>query len=120
MIILEFKDIEIDFCCQCKGIWLDEGELELLLQADSSAGKSAAGLLADLKKVDGTDGRRKCPVCRKKMEPVELSVEPPVEIDKCLHNHGLWFDKGELEQVMTSAGASGRLSEFLNSIFKNK
>ncbi|MFZ2656857.1 MAG: zf-TFIIB domain-containing protein [Victivallales bacterium] len=118
MLILEFNKIEIDFCSLCSGVWLDEGELELLLQPDSA--NAVAVLMADLKKSDRPDGKRKCPVCRKTMNPVELSIEPVVEIDKCRYNHGLWFDKGELDQIMSSTGASGKLSSFLNSVFKKK
>ena len=31
MITLELEDVEIDYCTECGGIWLDAGELELLL-----------------------------------------------------------------------------------------
>ncbi len=120
MIILEFNMIEIDFCTLCGGVWLDEGELELLLSPENGNCAAVSGIISDLKKCTVTGGARKCPVCRKKMVPVELSTKPPVEIDKCPRNHGLWFDKGELEQVMASSGANGRISDFLKSVFRNK
>ena len=31
MITLELADVEIDYCTDCGGIWLDAGELEMLL-----------------------------------------------------------------------------------------
>ncbi len=31
MITLELQEVEIDYCIDCGGIWLDAGELELLL-----------------------------------------------------------------------------------------
>ena len=31
MVTLELNDVEIDYCMQCEGIWLDAGELEILL-----------------------------------------------------------------------------------------
>ena len=120
MLILEFTRIEIDFCGLCGGVWLDEGELELLVSPDNSNYASVSGIISDLKKSTAADGSRKCPVGRKKMVPVELSIKPAVEIDKCPLNHGLWFDKGELEQVMTSSGADGKLADFLKSVFRNK
>lgn len=120
MLILEFNRIEIDFCSLCGGIWLDEGELELLISPEKSNCSSVSGIISDIKKSAVATGTRKCPVCRKKMVPVEFSTNPPVEIDKCPLNQGLWFDKGELEQIMTSSGASGKLSDFLKSIFRNK
>jgi Zn-finger nucleic acid-binding protein len=120
MLILEFNKIEIDFCTLCGGVWLDEGELELLISPENGNPSSSSGIISDLKKSTVAGAARKCPVCRKKMLPVELSIKPPVEIDKCPLNHGLWFDKGELEQIMTSSGASGKVSDFLRSVFRNK
>ena len=35
MITCELYEVEIDYCLQCSGIWLDAGELEMLL-GDSS------------------------------------------------------------------------------------
>lgn len=120
MLILEYDKIEIDYCAVCSGIWLDEGELELLLSTDNGRNSPVSGIISDLKKAKASEGARRCPVCRKKMVPVELSIKPPVEIDKCPLNQGLWFDKGELEQIMTSAGADGKLAGFLKSVFRNK
>ena len=120
MLILEFNRIEIDFCTLCGGVWLDEGELELLISPENSNNASLSGIISDIKKSTSVKGTRKCPVCKKKMAPVELSTNPPVQIDKCPLNQGLWFDKGELEQIMTSSGASGKLSDFLKSVFRNK
>ena len=118
MLILEFNKIEIDFCSLCGGVWLDEGELELLISPDNSNYAAVSGIISDLKKNVSAGGSRKCPVCRKKMVPVELSTKPPVEIDKCPRSHGLWFDKGELEQIMASSGANGKLADFLKSVFR--
>ncbi len=120
MLIFEFSRIEIDSCCLCGGVWLDEGELELLISPDKADTSQVSGIISDLKKSTAANGSRKCPVCRKKMVPVELSMKPAVEVDRCPHNHGLWFDKGELEQIMTSSGADGKLADFLKSVFRNK
>lgn len=32
MIVLELNEVEIDYCSSCRGIWLDAGELALLLE----------------------------------------------------------------------------------------
>ena len=29
MVIVEYDDIELDYCTACKGVWFDAGELEL-------------------------------------------------------------------------------------------
>jgi Zn-finger nucleic acid-binding protein len=33
MMVLELEKVEIDYCVLCRGIWLDEGELEMLLES---------------------------------------------------------------------------------------
>jgi len=31
MIVVEYHEVELDYCHSCKGVWLDSGELELLM-----------------------------------------------------------------------------------------
>ncbi|MHC4346893.1 MAG: TFIIB-type zinc ribbon-containing protein, partial [Planctomycetota bacterium] len=65
MITLELADVEIDYCTDCGGIWLDAGELEMLLDNPQQAKQ-----LLDSFKVDAKcpEKPRKCPICRKKMQ----------------------------------------------------
>ena len=39
MIVLEVDKVEVDYCLKCRGIWLDEGELEILLDSVEKAGQ---------------------------------------------------------------------------------
>lgn len=98
MITLELADVEIDHCVHCGGIWLDAGELELLMDAPRKARE-----LLDSFRPDATAAEqpRKCPICDKKMAKVVVgSSDPPLRIDRCRRNHGLWFDRGELEDIL--------------------
>ena len=55
----------------------------------------------------------KCPKCGMDMEEIEFRN---VKIDKCFSCGGLYFDDGELEQVITVEGRDtflGRISSFL-------
>ena len=98
MIILELRGVEIDYCPECGGIWLDEGELELLLEDRDEKGNVLQSL-AVARHI--TEESRKCPVCTKVMEKVVCgSGEKKVLIDRCPKYHGLWFDKGELDDVL--------------------
>jgi len=52
---------------------------------------------------------------------MRLTVYPgtAVELDACPEGHGIWFDGGELEEVLRSGGALGSaelLREFLGGI----
>ena len=101
MIALELADVEIDHCTACGGIWLDAGELELLLGDSESAEQ-----LLDSFKIDPkcTEKKRKCPICLKKMQKIIVGLSTPVLlIDKCARGDGLWFDKGELQNILERA-----------------
>jgi Zn-finger nucleic acid-binding protein len=101
MIVLELPEVEVDYCTACSGIWLDAGELELLLDNSEQARR-----LLDSFKVDSkcAEKRRKCPICLKKMHKVVVGTSPPaLLIDKCPKGHGLWFDKGELQDIVDRA-----------------
>jgi len=101
MITLELADIEIDHCTECGGIWLDAGELELLLGEPEKAKQ-----LLDSLKVNNTcpENPRKCPICDKKMRKIIVgSSKPTLLIDKCRRGDGLWFDKGELQDILDRA-----------------
>lgn len=100
MLVLELNQVELDYCEECGGIWLDAGELEQLLGGCDSV----RNLLDSVKASETGERREKCPICGKKMDKVEYGSGKPVILDKCVRNHGLWFDKGELLTVMQSGG----------------
>jgi Zn-finger nucleic acid-binding protein len=101
MITLELSDVEIDHCLDCGGIWLDSGELEMLL--DDPA-KSNQLLESFIEESDHSEIVRKCPICLKPMAKISASGEKPaILLDKCKKGHGLWFDSGELEAICTRA-----------------
>jgi hypothetical protein len=99
MITLELENVEIDYCTDCGGIWLDAGELELLLGEPEKAGN-----LINSFKVNSqcSEGIRKCPICDKKMQKIIVGDSTPVLlIDKCRKGDGLWFDSGELNEIFS-------------------
>jgi Zn-finger nucleic acid-binding protein len=117
MIILEHEQVEIDYCPSCRGVWLDTGEVELLLDEPTQA----KHLLASLAKNPNPSGKpRRCPICRKKMTEVRLgTAEPPLLIDECTKHHGLWFDKDELEEALALAASDKvqKVQKWLADIF---
>jgi Zn-finger nucleic acid-binding protein len=116
MIVLELNEVEIDYCISCKGIWLDSGELELLLENNSNLEKSY--LLTPAKKF--TEKKKKCPICYKKMDKIEVERSKKILIDKCKKGHGLWFDENELHDVILEASSKeNKILVLLNEIFKH-
>ena len=118
MVVLEVERIEIDHCLSCKGVWLDGGELELMLETAANKNELIATLDAA---VQGKEKKIRCPTCRKKMEKTSFGVENKIILDKCPRNDGIWFDAGELNRAMRMAEFEGRpVYEILNEIFGNR
>ena len=119
MIALELKEVEIDYCVSCEGIWLDAGELELLLE-DSAA---RDGFLSSFK-VDerSREKPRQCPICDKRMKKALYSGGRKILIDTCRAGHGIWLDKGELREIIEEAsyGAGGVVLDLLTALLAAK
>ena len=116
MLVLELAGIEIDYCPMTKGIWLDAGELEELFHDREASDK----LIASFKVDEGSREKKvRCPICNKKMEKVLVRDE--VVIDRCVRGHGLWFDEGELIQVleMEAGESEGKVIAILKDMFKD-
>ncbi len=116
MIILELNKVEIDYCPSCKGIWLDSGELELLLE-----NKSDDETIYNFKPAKFLSEKEyRCPICKKKMDKVEFE-ETGIIIDKCKNDHGLWFDKGELNSLLNveSLDQDNKVLVLLKNMFGN-
>ncbi len=119
MIVLELEQIEIDYCTHCGGIWLDSGELELMIDNNEERKYINSIFKQDLKSEEKS---YKCPRCSKKMSKVSVGNNGEVLIDKCPKNHGLWFDKGELEKVLLLGlkGKENKIISLLKQMFENK
>ena len=116
MIVLEWERVEIDHCPACKGIWLDKGELELLLEKSDDKNR----ILSSLAMCEKQNSKsRKCPICLKKMEQVGCGPNSNLTVDWCPKQDGIWFDAGELSALLKSEFFSGqtKISEWLEDIF---
>ena len=129
MIVLESDRIEIDHCISCKGVWLDSGELELLLDDPSESDQNNTpserrnDLFSSFKvNRESKEPARKCPICSKKMEKVLCGREDEVTIDRCREGDGIWFDLGELERIVKlgSFGGSTKVLDWLKDIFRSR
>ena len=120
MITLELEDVEIDYCTDCDGIWLDAGELELLLGQPDKAKQLINSFTINSQ---STEEIRKCPICDKKMQKIIVgSSKPILLIDKCRRGDGLWFDKGELHDILERAALDkdNKIQKLLTNMFEHK
>jgi len=119
MIVLELNEVEIDHCVSCGGIWLDAGELELLLEDSAEKDNLLSSFEIDK---NSKEKSRKCPICLKKMEKVLCRTDKKVRIDKCRRNDGIWFDEGELKEIIKMGGfdKNNRVLNLLKDMFGKK
>ena len=118
LVVLELEQIEVDYCTSCSGVWLDAGELELLLETDEDRSR-----LVNLFKEAGEikEKSHDCPICRKEMKKFEIGEKGKVVVDKCRKNHGIWFDKVELQKVVEfgSVNKENKIINLLKDMFEN-
>ncbi len=125
MIVVEHEHIELDYCPDCAGVWFDAGELELLLETMQPEGSilSLDSILTS-PEARAAEKKRKCPICGKGMKKATMGHEPEVLIDACNRGDGLWFDAGEVGQLITQIPSSeevdsqGRILSFLGEVFQ--
>ena len=127
MIVVEHEHIELDYCVECAGVWFDAGELELLLE-DMQLEQSILSLdnILTSPEAKSKEKKRKCPICGKKMKKATVGHDPEVLIDACSQGDGLWFDSGEVGQLITqlpevtseAADSQGRAITFLGEVFQ--
>ncbi len=127
MIVVEYHNIELDYCTGCKGVWFDSGELELLL---GSYGLGEVKMFLDNSldspEATSSEKKRKCPICGHKMGKTTIGERPKILVDMCRRGHGLWFDGGEVTQLirhltgehLPKRDSREQVISFLEEVFK--
>lgn len=116
LIILELDQIEVDYCTNCFGVWLDEGELALVLESSNEKNKFLNSFAVDS---NSKEKSVNCPICSTKMEKILCGEPNKITLDECKNKHGLWFNKGELECVveMGSLDKQDKIVKLLKEMF---
>jgi len=126
MLAVEYHSIELDYCNSCKGVWFDSGELELLLKSQGlEETKTFLDGIINSQEAASPEKKRNCPVCGHKMKKTAIGGQPEILIDICRDKHGLWFDGGEVTQLIRRlAGerppkhdSQGQVISFLEEVF---
>jgi Zn-finger nucleic acid-binding protein len=122
LFILHFRDLDVDFCHQCRGLWLEAGELEAIMKR---TGAQTTDPLLKFQNQPGTERKGRphlCPRCDTALHEIQVEHpgSPTLTLDKCPRGHGLWFDDHELQQLLAmfppDSGA-GKTIEQLNELF---
>jgi len=126
-IIVEYHDIELDYCTNCCGVWFDAGELELLLESAGLGGtKAFLDSVLSAGAAGAAEKKRRCPICNLKMKKNFVDRPSQTLVDICPDRHGIWFDGGEFERLLGSLAeerpgtnaAFEKLLDFFKETFK--
>jgi Zn-finger nucleic acid-binding protein len=91
-------------CAECGGLWLDTHTFQEICTHEE-AQEAVLGSQTAYKTGSCSPGRKRrayipCPECKKLMNPKNFSSISGVVLDWC-RNHGSWFDRGELQKIIT-------------------
>jgi len=87
--------IEVDHCPRCRGLWLDRGELEKLL--DLAGARSPEPRIA---------------------APAPPHVPPPLASDRRAHPDDRWDDRGRDDRPPRRRKRKGAFAELLEEVFE--
>ena len=110
-----------DKCENCQGIWLDAGELDMLVYEERKTRKelgARASLESKQEKLRLVTSSLMCPKCQQtSLHTVHLDG---VELDQCSACKGLFFDWGELSRILANkkSGTGHSVKSWLRSLFK--
>ncbi len=91
--------VEVDVCPSCAGLWLDRHELKALARMRSLPGWLLEPVIAVSDRPQIPEGERRCPRCDALLQ---VADNKGVHIDLCRSCEGVYFDRGELNQVLKS------------------
>jgi Zn-finger nucleic acid-binding protein len=127
MIDVEYSQIELDYCTKCQGVWFDAEELELLFDTMGLEDHSLS--LDDLlhsAEAETSEKKYRCPICNQRMKKTIIGRQPEIVIDVCQQGDGLWFDGGEIGQLIkqisvklpAKEGSQQKVLTFLGEVFQ--
>ena len=127
MIVVEHNKIELDYCTNCEGVWFDSRELDLLLESMSLESPNLFfNNIINSPETRTSEKMLKCPLCKQKMKKPTIGQPAEIIVDVCWQGDGLWFDGGELTQLIRQLvkkplgkqSSEQQVINFLGEVFK--
>jgi Zn-finger nucleic acid-binding protein len=95
------REVTVERCDTCGGIWFDEWELSQIL-------KESPELLTSLRgggeREDLDAERGHCPHDATPLLRIYSTINRSVVVDTCLQCRGIWLDVGEFEKLLSAGG----------------
>jgi Zn-finger nucleic acid-binding protein len=97
--VFSVREVALERCSSCNGIWFDARELSQLLEEDARHVASLRrGNVND--QLEGKKGL--CPRDGSELLRVYSSINRSVIIDACADCRGIWLDGGEFEKLFSA------------------
>lgn len=99
--------VEVGECPNCRGVWLDEGELQRIEETEERDHSEALRTPENTVERSFQIARQRalpdisCPKCGSAMEKKECHYASGVLVDVCPECAGYWLDRSELESLET-------------------
>jgi len=105
LVMSERQGIEIDYCPQCRGVWLDRGELDKIIERSATASPAPAPSFGH-SAAPPRDDRRYGPP-EQPLPPQHQQYQPPQQ-----HQHPHYRDKDDHHSRKKKKGFLGELFDF--------
>jgi Zn-finger nucleic acid-binding protein len=119
---LKIGEVEIDECCQCRGIWFDKGELaEAKDEVDPDLRWLDFGIWKQEARFHISDGPLKCPRCQKNAMREINFQGPDVDFRFCPSCEGVWLNAGDFKKILdalSEEAESKSVSEYVKVSLK--
>lgn len=89
-----YRGIEVDYCGNSKGMWLDAEELDELEDQAYDKDEYKGSLV-----VSSTPTEYPCPHCGQPLSRFQYRLYS-LELEYCENGHGYWLDENEAERVL--------------------
>lgn len=94
------EEVEVDYCPDCHGLWLDKDEiLQLVEKSDDALGDLRDLLETPVPPLSVPLVERACPACRGKLS---VALFEGVAIRHCAECDGIFLERGELDKAITA------------------
>lgn len=95
MYAFAYREVEVDRCPTCDGVWLDKDELETILEHE--LGEQIDLVSFTQNPIVSDDAAATCYRCDREM--IALNGAADVRFEWCEGCEGMFFDKGELTVI---------------------
>jgi len=100
-----YEGVTIDVCPKCKGVWLDQGEMEQIISKREKQFNTqeveSLNKMCGASNVGKEDESREmaCPKCEEKMKTFNYNYSSGIVVDRCPKQCGIWLDADELDKI---------------------